>query len=279
MDFDNFFNKLTLINYPPGYLGSFIINLLACETDAYKKLSNMKIWTGLQSNQEWAIADYFLGGDRIKDHEQILDKLKLDFLDPNKALLYIIAVLTHKSFIKNNCLQPNFYKVFDDLYTKTTKELVDNKINDILFPYTKAHPYQQEAKVVDRSTFASTLPWKNKIYCSFPDDKKWIPAVLISHKHNKENLHQLIDSSYSHNNDLSDYKIINTYDIVFKQDLTTLYSIYPNFELTTKRKKLLDIATEVNNDILNKFDLNHTMCYNTSNVAKESIHDIYRNEN
>lgn len=278
MDFDNFFNKLTLVNYPPGYLGSFIINLLACETDAYKKLSNFRLWTGLQSNQEWAIVDYFMGGDRVKDHEQILDKLKLDFTDPNKALLYIIAVLTHKNFVKNNCLQPFFYKVFDDLYTKNLKDLFIDKIDGILFPYTKAHPYQPDLTVVDRSTFATTLPWKDKIYCNFPDDKKWIPAVLMLHKHKKGNLYNLFDSAYSYN-DLVDHKTINTYDIVFKQDLTTIYNIYPDFELTTKRKELLDIATKVNNDILKQFDLNHTTCYNTANIAKESIHDLCFDKN
>jgi hypothetical protein len=279
--FDNFFSKLTLINYPPGYLGSFIINLLACETEGYKNLSNATVWTGLQSNQEWAILDYFVGGDTIKHHEDILDKLKLEFPDPDKALLYLIALLTHKRIVKNNYLPGYFSNVFNDLYTVDLKELANTEIDNILFPYTKSHPDQSSKNVVNRSMFGSTLPWKNKIYCVFPDDKKWIPVILLLHKRNfslKEPINDLLDFSYNYSNSLPDHKTINAYDIVFKQDLTSLYNVYPNFELTKKRKEILAIATKTNNDILNRFDLTHTISYNTSIIAKESINAIYFNK-
>ena len=279
--FDSFFNQLTLVNYPPGYLGSFIINFLGCETEAYEKISKVHGQIGLQPNDEWAIVDYFVGGDRIKNHDLILEKLKLEYNDPEKALLYLISLLTHKSFVRKGKIVPYFANVFDDLYTDKLIPLSKEKVDNILFPYVKAHPYQSKVNVVDRSMFGVSLPWKDKIYCTFPEDKKWIPALLILHKHKfrhtKENLSNIVDSSYNQDNHPG-YKILNTYDIIFKQDLTTLYNIYPDFELTEKRKELLDIATKVNNDILNKFDLTHTISYNTNIVAKESINAIYFNK-
>lgn len=266
--YEDFFSRLTLVSFQGGAMGSFLINFLTAEDpELYTKLE-YQTYFGLRTNQEWALLYYFQG---IQD---------LDIKVTNQLKEYYGKNYTQQTLYGYGRLIANLYKenklsisaITSEFTFERFLELVREDYDSLLFPYVKNHLDLKDIQ-------EKNIPYKKKIYCSFPEGKQWIIYAFVLYKHHLYKIfHNTQDFGYHignvknwiryHQDDIlfdtipvnyTDHETLDMYELVFNKNLDGLRKIYPDFEPNELQLKLLDQAHDTSMSVLNDLKLSHEL--------------------
>jgi len=311
----NLFNKLTAILWEPGHMGAFFGRFLFDDVLEKSNLDkDVKRFYNKKMQTEWHWDDitdeYFQFNDldwKLKLHDswnllrqRYPEKLKFD-----AAVCYILAQRNYQYYSTNTKL-PVRSVTRTYLEKELTPELLDTaqvdfEFSNITFPYVKSH-------IRDNIKYINQFPWKKKVICRFPKNKAWIGDIFLFYKHywfyilgqrrdmssfmdhNKgalvravENKQHFLDNYDEYNpiNNMSDYIIIDMYELIFNEDYNQVKLIDDQLiGISETQRRLLQDAREGSIEILNIFGLSHTLDIVTkedhaSKFLTKEVLDIY----
>jgi hypothetical protein len=297
----NLFNKLTALLWEPGHMGAFLGRFLF---DKILEKSNLNKDVKPNYNKkmqvEWHWDDitdeYFQFNEldwKLKLHDgwNILKQHYPEQLEFDAALCYILAQKNYQYYSTSTKLP---VRSVTRLYLEsevTTETLdtahLDFEFNNITFPYVKSH-------IRDNIKHINRFPWKKKVICRFPRNKAWMGDLFLFYKHywfyfdlnnprpdistfndhNKEALIRAVENKHHflHNfdeynpiNDISDYIIIDMYELIFNEQCDQIKLIDDEFvNVSETQLQLLSDARTGLIEILDVFGLSHTLDIVTS---------------
>lgn len=260
--------------WKPGFMGSFLGRfLLDDELVNTPDISKRKF---LGHNHEWSFNDRLatcLGLIDITRNEGIFKKY-IDHLKKNYtgvalpvATMYLLAKLTENDY-KNYKLAPDQITVSWEHLPDISDEKIDELVNSSFDYDNFYHPYIK-THINNNITLINSLDWENKIFCVFPKEKAWIPALLhlykiyIYRKQYDEDgkldsdslrrfklFTQMASSptswNYNYVDDFmtKDYTRIDMYDLIFNRNTSQLSTIDSKFlnPISNSRIELLDLV-------------------------------------
>lgn len=295
----DFYKKQTLVIFRRGQLGSFFMNLMMADDPNYDNLVKSIQYGLVEDTGQWLVYDYFssqLNGLVSNYVRSGLPSLNLYFshkiksqLEEKNLTIYEILFLRTKL---NSANKPVHELSFNEIL-----DLLNQPIDYIKFPFVRASPqvnlddYQQaiaSGNKIQQAIFDIITNWSGlKVFCYFPEDKQWISSLLECYetsfvpsiKFNRLILDQNFDDwrltadglIKNFETDYLDFPKINMYKVVFEKDLSDVYKIFPNFVLTEKKQKLLDLAHFSQLKIMQTLQLDHTNDYCSS---RELYYDL-----
>jgi hypothetical protein len=260
--------------WKPGFMGSFLGRFLLDDELANTPIKSKSKFLG--HNYEWAfndrLATYLSFNENLAGtgFNKYTDYLKKNYtgIELHIAAMYLMAKLTQDDY-KNYKLAPDETTVAYDRLPNISDEKIDELVNssfdyaNFYYPYIKTH-------VNSNINFINSLDWKNKMFCDFPTEKAWIPALLHLYKlyickkrYNDDGtltpdtlrqfrLFSNISYSptswnYNYMNDdfiSNDYTKIDMYDLIFNRNTSQLSTIDSKFlnPISNSRIELLDLV-------------------------------------
>ncbi len=313
----NLLNKLIPILWEPGHMGAFfgrflfddVLEKSSYNTDIkknYNKLSQTEWrWHDITSEYfQYNLTDWKL---KLHDSWELLKEHFPEGIELDAAICYIVTYMSYPYFSSTARLPDT--RVIVQPYKKPyiSSELIeianrDFDFNSITFPYIKSH-IQGNIKRINQ------FPWKKKIICRLPENKAWMGDIFLFYKHywyyiinpnnsrigfmefNKYGILGTVENSthFSNNykrynpiDEISDYIIIDIYDLIFNENFEQLKLVDQRYDLgisETQLQLIRDTRTELI-EILNIFGLSHTSDIITtedhsSKFLTKEVLDIY----
>lgn len=285
---DQFFNRLTLVNFVGGSMGTFLCDLVAdCDHPYYVRHKGGSIT--MNDNYEWCTTDYFhhLFSDRYdpQSFKRFIDKFGPGW---EKYYLYAYA-LEEMNYLNHRLLSPpGLVDKIEDLDSYMKKTVDDF---EIAFRTVKTHPDQ-------KISIHKSIKWKYKIFSYFPEEKQWVQKFLFLWKRHfsvidgakpnpmigidefqfKTLIRSLEVPGWLHvvpraesKIDKTEFKGINMYQLVFQKNIDTVMSAMPDFQMTNEKMKLLETAHSTSLKIFDKLELDHTAILRPDITVKELI--------
>jgi hypothetical protein len=282
---EDFFKTQTLVNFIGGDMGSFMINFLS-NTD-YNSLPDPlpKIRFSYGPSYEWNTMDYFLNMVCVNDNVKALFKnyYKDEFAG---NFLYYYACNVHDFLSKYKKDRSVDFSSMISAFTEQLNNITEVPKNDrivpldeLYFDHVKAHIFRFNSMLCEDG---NNLPWKQKLFPYFPDNKIWLRDFLHVWKysfymvyHGTGYVNNTINSKYEfllnafynksiyfgRGYQLPDhmdlYDSIDMYKLIFMNDETELYTKIPNFIMTPYRQQLLNDARRQSLEIMDHLELNH----------------------
>jgi hypothetical protein len=282
---DDFFQTQSLLIWNPGNMGAFLMNFLEASKPHYNaKLDLKKL--GMLESKEWQYSDYFMGYYNNSFHKyqpetfaelKRIEKIICDYYgkeNVGKYISYLIALLNQ---VVNNLttfdIAVKSVPVLKEI--KTIQNLymfLMQYIDDIKYNYVKLHPHHG---------IPNGIPWKEKIYCYFPENKDWMRFVLHFYKLSMyptiksntpyyddsvifmEKVNAILNNSLVFVSDFigvenirndPTFTHVNIYDFLFKDGYTKLVN-----DMTPDQEKVLRLGKESTLEILDFFNLKHEL--------------------
>ena len=294
---DEFFKTQTLILWRPGYMGGFLMNLLGTENPYYTYMCG-KNQFGRMENMEWQHTDYFVNYfSYLPTEYNQIEALMSDIYgkeSSKKNTAYLIAVIKH---INESSLDKGNEKniVCDILKNIKTKNDVDNLLRQLItknyFNSVKTH---DQWRVITDKNYHS-IPWKEKIYCYFTPEKEWLTFVLHFYKlsyyrtvksklpyYDESHILETTADAIINNKELKldgykpehnlypnmrkeEFRHVDVYKLLFEDNGYTQLGI----DITEKQKDLIDKARQDTINILDLFELPHTLNLENTTVISE----------
>ena len=312
----NLLNKLIPILWEPGHMGAFfgrflfddVLEKSSYNTDIKKNYNKLP-----QTEWRWhdITSEYFqynLTDWKLELHNSwdLLKHLYPNSTDFDAVICYISAQLNYPYYSNSKLLPSQAVKIEyqTQLLTSDLIDMVNGEFefNNITFPYIKSH-VQGNIKRINQ------LPWQKKIICRFPKNKAWMGDIFLFYKHywyyiinphsdkngfmehNKQALISPVEYNkhfsnnydrYNPTNDITDYSIIDMYDLIFNENFEQLKAIDSRYN-TGVSETQLQLIRETKQElieILNIFGLSHTSNIATaedhaSNFLTKEVLDIY----
>ena len=312
----NLINKLTPILWEPGHMGAFLGRFLfdtileqSTLSEKDRKNYNRKdqiewLWDDITSEYfQYNLTDWKL---ELHNSWDLLKQRYSKDIDFDAAICYISAQLNYPYYSDAKLLPSQAVKI--EYQTRLlTSDLIDMancefEFDNITFPYIKSH-VQGNIKRINQ------LPWNKKILCRFPKNKAWMGDVFLFYKHywyyiinpysdkngfmehNKQALISPVEydkhflnnyDRYNPTNDISDYIIIDIYDLIFNENFEQLKAIDSRYNtgVSETQLQLIRETKQELTEILNIFGLSHTSNIVTaedhaSNFLTKEVLDIY----
>lgn len=261
--------------WKPGFMGSFLGRfLLDDELVNTPSISKRKF---LGHNHEWVfndrLATYLCFNENAtptSDFKKYTDHLKKYYTgtELQVATIYLMAKLTQDDY-KNYKLSPDEITVGYDCLPDVSSEKIDELVNSSFDYDNFYHPYIK-THINNNIALIDSLDWENKILCTFPKEKAWIPALLHLYKiyiyrkkygedgkltPESQRRFQLFTQisvsptrwNYNYVDDdfiKSDYTRIDMYDLIFNGNTSQLSTIDGKFlnPISNSRNELLDLV-------------------------------------
>jgi hypothetical protein len=263
----NILNYFTPIIWEAGHMGSFLENFLSPRS---KLLTKYNKAMGILPNHEWGYIDPFLNyfGSDFWKYNGYRTQLAKKY--SGIELQEQIATAIFYANLKYSLLEKDHYQMYgnDDLLNPDSYQwdIPLTELTEQANPYMKFHLNQYLGNPITRN---------RAIFCTFPKSKTWLPFLLLLYKfsnskRNKELLSSLKNLKNITSLDLDDsffthyftpapknaYKF-DIYKLIFENDLSQVYELYPDFKFDYFKKTQLALAKDTSIKILEKFD----MCY------------------
>jgi hypothetical protein len=261
--------------WKPGFMGSFLGRFLLDDELVNTPDENKRKFLG--HNHEWVfndrLATYLCFNENTvntKYFKKYTDHLKKSYTGTELYLAtwYFMAKLTQDDY-KNYKLAPNEITVGWDCLPDISTEKIDELVNSS-FDYDNFYQPYIKTHINNNINLINSLEWKNKMYCTFPKEKAWIPALLHLYKIyvykksytekeviNKEHINRFlmfkhitasptnwnlnyVDESFIK----EDYTKIDMYDLIFNKNANRLAIIDSKFlnPLSASRLELLNMV-------------------------------------
>ena len=259
----------------PGHMGAFLGRFLiddarpsSLDKDHYQ-IANFE-WSWYDRVHVYMEVDRAANQPHRHDFEQAINILSKYYQgnDLHAACMYVAAQHTFEKFTSRSIFNDVQSLSFNGIYTD--EEIINmanrsfdfNYDDDFYFPYLKSHIYAN-------INLINQLPWRKKVICRFPKDKKWMPELLFFYKKfyhwtlsleyylpktffsDIENFIGLETGNFKEHfyhsgseDQLKDFIIIDIYDLIFNKNSQQLIQLEDKFEnpLSESRLNLLKKA-------------------------------------
>lgn len=293
---DDFMSQLTLINYPPGHLGTFFSNFLMLDDPLYKKLVSINLF-GKEPTNEWRAIEYNYMFFHESTYGKFISTMALDHLSELnsnnfKTLLFNIKNIVNKKildFVANNrTIHP--VNLWESL-SKEDFQNITNAETNMFLPYLRSHvKYDNLEKLLRMDRLYTEINVKQKIHCCFPKLKQWIPNLLLLDKHivkssrrspasvkfykkffdDKVTIGDFINETNFFDYQISNFDTVDMYDLVINKNINQARKVIGFEETNTKKSAVLQIHNDVI-ETLSYYELDPNM-----NIDLDNDFDMFR---